>query len=104
MIQSVWLEFLLPLKTNYPPFRLIGLIFDVDNKEVVVGGGLAAIAEDGEPRRYRGTLGEVGGMGGNAKFYCPRASGCKEQWRQSWGRGGGLLWESIKREKVTCGV
>ena len=35
------------------------VIFDVNDKEVVVGGGLAAIAEGGEQRRYRGTLGEV---------------------------------------------
>ncbi len=47
------------------------VIFDVDDKEVVVGGGLAAIAEGGELCRYCGTLGEVGGRGRLQNFTVP---------------------------------
>ncbi len=47
------------------------VIFDVDDKEVVVGGGLASIAESGEPRRYCGTLGEVGGRARMQNFSIP---------------------------------
>jgi hypothetical protein len=47
------------------------VIFDVDDKEVVVGGGLAAIAEGWERRRYRGTLGEVGGEARMRNFSIP---------------------------------
>jgi hypothetical protein len=47
------------------------VIFDVDNEEVVVGGGLEAIPEGGERRRYRGTLGEVGGRAQMQNFSIP---------------------------------
>jgi hypothetical protein len=50
-------------------------IFDVKNKEVVVRGGLAAIAEGGERRRYHGTLGEGRGRTQMQNFsITPRAA------------------------------
>jgi hypothetical protein len=68
------------------------VIFDVDDKEVVVGGGLAAIAEGGEQRRYRGTLGEVGGRGRMQNFTVP---GCPvaENDGVEVGGGGGIIVE-----------
>ena len=37
------------------------VIFEGNNNVVVVEGGLAAVGDDGEQRRYRGTVDGVGG-------------------------------------------
>ncbi len=66
------------------------VIFDVDDKEVVVGGGLVAIAEGGERRWYHGTLGEGGGMARMQNFSIPQHAIAKNNGVEVGG-GGGLL-------------
>ncbi len=66
------------------------VIFDVDDKEVVVGGGLAAIAEGGEPCRYCRTLGEVGGRGRMQNFTVPRRPAAENDGVEVGG-GGGII-------------
>jgi hypothetical protein len=74
------------------------VIFDVNDEEVVVGGGLAAIAEGGEQRRYRGTLGEVRGRARMRNFSIPPRAIAENDGVKVGGGGGGLLWEGVETE------
>jgi hypothetical protein len=76
------------------------VIFDVDNKEVVVGGGLAAIAEGREQRRYRRTLGEVGGRAQMQNFSIPPRAIAKNDGVEVGGGGGDYCGRELKRNLV----
>jgi hypothetical protein len=59
---------------------------------------LAAIAEDGEQRRYRRTLGEVRGRARMQKFSIPPRAIAENNGIKVGGGGGGLLWEGVETE------
>ena len=76
------------------------VIFDVNDKELVVEGGLAAIAEGREPRRYCRTLGEVRGRGQMQNFTVPGRPVAKNDGVEVGGGGGDYCGREWKRNLV----
>ncbi len=58
---------------------------------MVVGGGLAAVGDDGERRRYHGTVDGVGGEARTQKINGPPCAIAKINGVKVGGGGGGLL-------------